>query len=63
MFQLCCVKKKYVRCEIQIRTTAMDSWTRLEHNLQYKKYRAQDNDTDQKLMQEIADAPGLFWKM
>ncbi len=71
-----CEGKKYVRCEIQIRTTAMDSWAGLEHNLRYKKYRAQDNDTNQKLkkcaallaesdalMQEIADALGLFWKM
>lgn len=26
-----------VKCEIQIRTTAMDSWAGLEHNLRYKK--------------------------
>ena len=71
-----CEGEKYVRCEIQIRTTAMDSWAGLEHNLRYKKYRAQDNNTDQKLkkcaallaesdtlMQEIADALGLFWNM
>ena len=68
--------EKYVRCEIQIRTTAMDSWAGLEHNLRYKKDRAKDSNTDQKLkkcaallaesdelMQEIADALGLFWKM
>lgn len=68
--------EKYVRCEIQIRTTAMDSWAGLEHNLRYKKDRAKDGNTDQKLkkcaallaesdklMQEIADALGLFWKM
>ena len=28
-----CEGEKYVRCEIQIRTTAMDSWAGLEHNL------------------------------
>ena len=71
-----CEGEKYVRCEIQIRTTAMDSWAGLEHNLRYKKERAQDCNTDQKLekcalllaesdslMQEIADELGLFWNI
>lgn len=62
-----------IRCEIQIRTTAMDSWAGLEHNLRYKKDRAQDVKTDQKLkkcasmlsetddlMQEIAESIGIF---
>lgn len=71
-----CEGEKYVRCEIQIRTTAMDSWAELEHNLRYKKDRAQDCDTNQKLkkcasllaesdslMQKIADELGLFWNI
>lgn len=62
-----------IRCEIQIRTTAMDSWAGLEHNLRYKKDRAQEDETDQKLrqcasmlsetdalMQEVAEAIGIF---
>ena len=73
---LLCEGKKYVRCEIQIRTTAMDSWAGLEHNLRYKKERAQDSNTNQKLkkcasllsesdllMQKIADELGLFWNI
>lgn len=32
-----------VRCEIQLRTTAMDCWAGLEHNLRYKKNRVYDN--------------------
>lgn len=38
-----------VRCEIQIRTTAMDSWAALEHNLRYKKDRIYDAGIDQDL--------------
>lgn len=73
---LLCEGEKYVRCEIQIRTTAMDSWAGLEHNLRYKKERAQDYNTNQKLkkcasilaesdslMQKIADELGLFWNI
>lgn len=30
-------KKEYVRCEIQIRTIAMDLWASLEHKMKYKK--------------------------
>lgn len=29
--------KQKTRCEIQLRTSAMDSWASLEHNLRYKK--------------------------
>ncbi len=29
--------KQEVKCEIQLRTTAMDTWAALEHNLKYKK--------------------------
>lgn len=62
-----------ITCEIQLRTTAMDSWAGLEHNLRYKKGRPYDADIDRKLrecaatlyetdlkMQEIADALGIF---
>ena len=27
---------KRIRCEIQLRTSAMDSWASLEHNMRYK---------------------------
>ena len=63
----------FVRCEIQIRTTAMDSWAALEHTLLYKKDREKDELTDQKLkkcasmlaetdalMQEIANSMNLL---
>lgn len=62
-----------IRCEVQIRTTAMDSWAALEHNLRYKKDRADDAEINQKLqrcasmlaetdvlMQEIANTLGFF---
>lgn len=37
------------RCEIQLRTTAMDSWAALEHNLRYKKERPYDAEIDHEL--------------
>lgn len=40
---------RIVRCEIQLRTTAMDSWAALEHNLRYKKDRTYDADIDYEL--------------
>ena len=65
--------ERHVRCEIQIRTTAMDSWAALEHNLRYKKNLANDEKTDRKLklcasmlaesdsmMQDIAEDLGFF---
>jgi len=66
---------KYVKCEIQLRTTAMDSWAALEHQMRYKKdipYNVKMDDelkkcadqlfeTDRK-MQEIAEELGLFAK-
>jgi len=66
---------KYVKCEIQLRTTAMDSWAALEHQMRYKKdipYNVKMDDelkkcadqlfeTDRK-MQEIAEELGLFTK-
>ena len=67
--------ERNVRCEIQIRTTAMDSWAALEHNLRYKKNRANDEKTDRKLklcasmlaesdsmMEDIAEDLGFFDK-
>ena len=67
--------EKNVRCEIQLRTTAMDSWAGLEHNMRYKKglpENAQANSelrlcadmlakTD-KMMQSIAEELGVFDK-
>lgn len=41
--------EQQVRCEIQIRTTAMDSWAGLEHNLRYKKCRVYNAKIDQDL--------------
>lgn len=34
---LCDISGRPVRCEIQLRTTAMDSWAALEHQMRYKK--------------------------
>lgn len=44
-----------VKCEIQLRTTAMDSWAGLEHNLRYKKGLDPNLDLDQGL-KECAEA-------
>lgn len=38
-----------VKCEIQLRTTAMDCWAGLEHNLRYKKER----NIDKKINSEL----------
>ena len=42
-------KERPVRCEIQIRTIAMDFWATLDHDMQYKK---QVEDADQ-IMKEL----------
>lgn len=44
-----------VKCEVQLRTTAMDSWAGLEHNLRYKKGLHPNLDLDTGLL-ECADA-------
>ena len=62
-----------IPCEIQIRTTAMDSWASLEHNLRYKKGLPPNAERDKKLklcadtlaktdgmMQDIAEEMGIF---
>lgn len=67
--------EKNIKCEIQIRTTAMDSWAGLEHNLRYKKDRPRDERIDAELklcaamlaqsdrtMQSIAESLGVFEK-
>lgn len=36
--------KKDIKCEIQIRTSAMDFWTSNEHSLNYKKEGLSDKD-------------------
>ena len=41
--------EQLVRCEIQLRTTAMDAWAGLEHNLRYKKGRPYDAEIDKEL--------------
>ena len=37
-----CDDKRYVRAEVQLRTIAMESWTKLEHRLRYKKNLSED---------------------
>jgi len=62
-----------VKCEIQLRTTAMDSWAGLEHNMRYKKNRQQSDQINIDLkrcadtlfetdvqMQRIAEEIGLY---
>lgn len=65
-------KVQKVRCEIQLRTTAMDSWAALEHQLRYKK-ELPDKEINSELnlcaemlyetdlkMQKIGEKMGLF---
>lgn len=40
-----------VQCEIQLRTTAMDSWAALEHQLRYKKNLPDSNFVNQELLE------------
>lgn len=47
---------RMVKCEIQLRTTAMDSWAGLEHNLRYKKDRPYDAEIDR----ELRECAGLL---
>jgi putative GTP pyrophosphokinase len=46
---------RYVKCEIQLRTTAMDSWASLEHHLRYKNDQSRNEGIDRELKQ-CADA-------
>ncbi len=46
--------EELVKCEVQLRTTAMDSWAGLEHNLRYKKGLDPNLDLDRGL-RECAD--------
>jgi putative GTP pyrophosphokinase len=46
---------RYVKCEIQLRTTAMDSWASLEHHLRYKNSLSRNESIDCELKQ-CADA-------
>ncbi len=43
-----------VRCEIQIRTIAMDFWATLDHDMQYKKV-VEDSDEIMRELKECAD--------
>ena len=43
-----------VRCEIQIRTIAMDFWATLDHDMQYKK-QVEDSDAIMRELRECAD--------
>lgn len=45
-----------VRCEIQIRTIAMDFWATLDHDMQYKK-QVEDSD---KIMQELKECAEII---
>lgn len=47
-------RKEYARCEIQIRTIAMDFWASLEHNIKYKKTVPHTEDIIRQL-KECAD--------
>ena len=62
-----------VKCELQLRTTAMDSWAALEHSLRYKKDSLNNPQIDDDLeycaallyvtdfkMQKIAQELGIF---
>lgn len=65
---------EYTKCEIQLRTTAMDSWAALEHQLRYKgDKKRQSKEIDEELelcsrmlfesdlkMQKIAERMGVF---
>ena len=43
-----------VRCEIQIRTIAMDFWATLDHDMQYKK-EVEDAEAIMQELKECAD--------
>ena len=47
-------KERPVRCEIQIRTIAMDFWATLDHDMQYKK-QVEDADQIMKELKECAE--------
>ena len=49
-------KERPVRCEIQIRTIAMDFWATLDHDMQYKK---QVQDAEQ-IMQELKECADII---
>ena len=49
-------KERPVRCEIQIRTIAMDFWATLDHDMQYKK---QVEDADQ-IMRELKECAEII---
>lgn len=39
-----------IKCEVQLRTTAMDSWAALEHQMRYKKEVIEDEEINRKLL-------------
>ena len=47
-------KVRPVRCEIQIRTIAMDFWATLDHDMQYKK-QVEDSEAIMRELKECAD--------
>ena len=47
-------KVRPVRCEIQIRTIAMDFWATLDHDMQYKK-QVEDSEAIMRELRECAD--------
>ncbi len=49
-----CEEVRPVRCEIQIRTIAMDFWATLDHDMQYKK-EVEDADEIMRELKECAD--------
>ncbi len=49
-------KVRPVRCEIQIRTIAMDFWATLDHDMQYKK----DIEDAEEIMQELRECADII---
>lgn len=47
---ICTASGYPVQCEIQLRTTAMDSWAALEHQLRYKKSIPKSQYVDEQLL-------------
>ena len=52
-----------VRCEIQIRTIAMDFWASLEHSLRYKAEGQVTEEVSQELLQTASDIAALDQRM
>ena len=56
-------KERPVRCEIQIRTIAMDFWASLEHSLRYKAEGQVTEEVSRELLQTASDIAALDQRM